>query len=113
MKLLLVLVVLGAVGWYYFKPLPPGKGPEAAKAMRVANVVASALESYRGARNGYPLNLDDIVPEFLAKVPHMAHGSSLEYQRLGASYKLTFGYANPLPVHCSMQPGTKWACEWF
>jgi hypothetical protein len=113
MKFLIVLAVLGAVGWYYFKPLPPGKGPDAAKSMKVANSVASAIESYRGARGGYPLTLEEMVPEFMGSVPHMTHGSSLEYQRLGTSYKLTFGYANPLPVHCSMQPGTKWACEWF
>lgn len=113
MKFLLVLAVLVAVGWYYFKPLPPAKGPEAAKGMRVAGVVAGAIESYRSARSMYPLSLDDLVPDYLTSVPVMAHGSSLEYQRIGANYKLTFGYANPLPVHCSMQAGTKWACEWF
>jgi hypothetical protein len=113
MKFLIVLAVLAAVGWYYLKPLPPGKGPEAAKGMKVANMVAGAIESYRSARGMYPPTLDDIVPEYLGKVPHMAGGSTLEYQRLGPTYKLSFGYANPLPVHCSMQAGTKWTCEWF
>jgi hypothetical protein len=113
MKFILVLAVLGAVGWYYLKPLPPGKGPDAAKGMRVSNAVVGAIESYHSARGGYPLTLDDIVPEFLAGVPHLSNGSTLEYQRLGASFKLTFNYANPLPVHCAISPGKKWECEWF
>lgn len=113
MKLLLVLAILGAVGWYYLKPLPPGKGPDAAKGMRVSNGVVSAIESYRSARQMYPASLEDMVPEFLGGVPHLSNGSSLEYQRLGQSFKLTFNYANPLPVHCTIYPGKKWACEWF
>jgi hypothetical protein len=113
MKFLIVLAVIGAVGWYYLKPLPPGKGPDAAKGMRVSNAVVQAIESYHSARNTYPVTLEDMVPEFLGGAPHMSNGSSIEYQRLGQTYKLTFNYANPLPVHCSYQPGKKWACEWF
>lgn len=113
MKILLVLVILGAVGWYYLKPLPPGKGPEAAKGMRATSAVQSAIEAYHSARGVYPLALDDVTPEFLAGVPHLSNGSVPEYQRLGASYKLTFNYANPFPVHCTISPGTKWECEWF
>lgn len=113
MKFLLVLAVLAAVGWYYFKPLPPGQGPEAAKGMKVANMVAGAIESYRASRGMYPGMLEDMIPEFLGSVPTMQHGSSLEYQRLGPTYKLSFGYANPLPVHCWKEAGTKWSCEWF
>ncbi len=113
MKFLIVLAVIAAVGWFYLKPLPPGKGPDAAKGMRASSAVLQAIESYHSARNVYPLTLDDIVPEFLSGVPHLSNGSTLEYQRLGPTYMLTFNYANPLPVHCSIQPGKKWACEWF
>ncbi len=113
MKFILVLAIIGAVGWYYFKPLPPGKGPEAAKGMRVSNAIVSAIESYKSSRQVYPSTLDDMVPEFLSGVPHLSNGSSLEYQRLGPSFKLTFNYANPLPVHCSISANTKWQCEWF
>ncbi len=113
MKFILVLAILAAVGWYYFKPLPPGKGPDAAKGMRVSNQVVGSIEAYKGAHQMYPSTLDEMVPEFLAGAPHMSNGSTLEYQRLGASYKLTFNYANPLPVHCSISPGKKWECEWF
>jgi len=113
MKFMLVLVVLGAVGWYYLKPLPPGKGPDAAKGMRVSNAVIQSIESYHSDGRGYPASLEDMVPQYLAGVPHLSNGSSLEYQRLGARFKLTFNYANPLPVHCSYEPGKKWACEWF
>lgn len=113
MKFLIIMAVLGAAGWYFLKPLPPGKGPDAEKGMRVSNAVVSAIETYRGARGTYPATLDDMVPDFIAGVPHLSNGSSLEYQRLGATFQLTFNYANPLPVHCTYQPGKKWMCEWF
>jgi hypothetical protein len=113
MKFLLVLGVLGAAGWYYLKPLPPGKGPDAAKGMRVSAAVVQAIEAYRSSRGLYPQTLEDMVPEFLGGVPHLSNGSTLEYQRLGITYKLTFNYANPLPVHCNYRPGKKWECEWF
>jgi hypothetical protein len=113
MKFILVLVVIGAVGWYYFKPLPPGKGPDAAKGMRISNGVVSAIESYRSDHQMYPPTLEDLIPSYLGSVPHLSHGSSLDYQRLGASFKLTFSYANPVPVHCTIAPGKKWECEWF
>lgn len=113
MKFVIVLVVIGAVGWFYLKPLPPGKGPDAAKGIRVSNVVVQAIESYHSAHNLYPVTLDDLTPDFLGGVPHLSNGSTLEYQRLNQRYKLTFNYANPLPVHCSYEPGKKWECEWF
>lgn len=113
MKFMLVVVLLVAGAWFLFKPLPPGKGPEAEKGKRVATVVAGAIESYRGARGIYPDDLDGLVPDFLAGVPKLSNGSSMEYQRLGNNFKLTFNYSNPLPVHCTIQQGTKWDCEWF
>jgi hypothetical protein len=113
MKFMLVLAVLGAVGWYYLKPLPPGKGPDAAKGMRISNALIQSIESYHAERRFYPATLEDMIPDFIAGVPRFSNGSSLEYKRLGQTFKLTFSYANPLPVHCSYEPGQKWACEWF
>jgi hypothetical protein len=46
-------------------------------------------------------------------VPHLSNGSTLDYQRVNQSFKLSFNYANPLPVHCTIYPGKQWACEWF
>ena len=113
MKMLLVLALLLGGAWTYFKPLPPGKGPNAAAGMRAGTAILRTLESFRGSRGVYPLSLEDMVPEYLSGLPRLSNGSSWEYQRLGGSFKLTFNYANPLPVHCSYEPGTKWACEWF
>lgn len=112
MKFMLVVAIIVGVAWYYFKPLPPGKGPEAQRAMRVGTMVAGAVEAYRSARNGLPLNLMDMVPQFLPSVPHLKMGG-VAYERLGANYKITVSYADPVPKHCSMQMGTRWTCEWF
>jgi hypothetical protein len=113
MKFLLVIAVLIAVAWFYFKPLPPGKGPNAEAGMRSAARVMQAIESYHSARGLYPAGMTDMIPEYLTGVPHLSNGSTFEYERLGARYKLTFNYTNPLPVHCSYESGKRWECEWF
>jgi hypothetical protein len=113
MKFLLVLAAIAVAAWVYLKPLPPGQGPNAQAGMRASAAIIQTVESYRSARGVYPLNLSDLVPEFLSGVPHLSNGSEIEYERLGANYKLSFNYTNPLPVHCNYSPGSKWQCEWF
>lgn len=113
MKFLLVVAILVGGSWYYFKPEPPGQGPEAQAAMRAAQPVLQALEAYRTARGVYPHDLDDLSPEFLSGRLTFSNGSQPEYERLGPSYQLTLNYTNPLPVHCAYRPGAKWKCEWF
>jgi len=112
-KFLLVLCALAAGAWYYLKPLPPGVGPNADAGKRSATVILRTLENYRGDHGAYPVSLEDLIPSYLAGVPKFANGSSFDYVRLGLTYKLTFNYTNPLPVHCSYQPAAKWSCEWF
>jgi hypothetical protein len=117
MKFLIVLAALIGGAWLYFKPLPPGQGPVAQSAMRTSSAVVSAVESYRSTRGMYPFTLDDLVPEFMGRVPALKNGARLSYERFGASYKVTFNYTNPLPVHCSHESTTPvakpWACEWL
>lgn len=115
MKFLLVVGVLLAVAWHYFKPLPPGQGPVAAAAMRTSSGIVGAIESYRSARGMYPGSFDDMVPDFMGAVPRLKNGATLEYQRFGNNYKLTFNYTNPLPVHCSHEATDRkpWTCEWL
>ncbi|MFN8654621.1 MAG: hypothetical protein U0133_22160 [Gemmatimonadales bacterium] len=112
MKFMLVVAIIAGVCWYYFKPLPPGKGPEAQHAMRVGSMVVQAAENYRSARRSLPLNLAEMVPEFLTAIPHIKMGG-VSYERLGANYKVTVSYSDPIPKHCSMMMGTRWTCEWF
>lgn len=113
MKMVVVIAALLAGAWLYFKPLPPGKGPNAAAGMRAGATIVQVLEGYKSSHGVYPMNLTDLMPDYLAGVPHLSNGSSFEYERLGANFKLTFNYTNPLPVHCSYEPATRWACEWF
>jgi hypothetical protein len=113
MKLLLVLAILAGAAWFYFKPKAPGHGPEAQAAERSAQPYLEALERWHSERGGYPLSLDDLIPDYLSGHLHQANGAEPEYERLGATFKLTVNYTNPLPVHCSLRPGTSWACEWF
>ncbi len=115
MKFMLVLALLAGGGWYVVKTkLPqPGQGPEAAAGKRSANVVLQAIDYYHSSRRVYPQDLDDMIPEYLSGMPRLADGVSVEYQRLGPNFKLTFNYRNPLPVHCSFEPSTQWQCEWF
>lgn len=114
MKLVLFLAALAAGAWFYFGPLPtPGQGPNAAAGMRAGNAIVQTMEGYRSARGVYPMSLEEMVPEYLAGLPRLSNGSSFEYQRLGATFKLTFNYTNPLPVHCNYEPATKWECSWF
>jgi hypothetical protein len=113
MKFLLIMGLAIGAGWYYLRPNPPGTGPEAQAAERAGQTYLDAIERYHAERGGYPLSLDDLVPDYLASRTHRSNGTEPEYQRLGASYKLTVNYTNPLPVHCAWQPGTRWVCEWF
>ncbi len=115
MKFLVVVALLIAGAWFYLKPLPPGKGPEAAAGRRASVGLISAIESYRNARGLYPVSLNDMIPEFLAGVPRFKNGATFEYRRLGSNYKLTFNYTNPLPVHCSHDSNSSepWVCEWM
>ncbi len=113
MKFLMVLAAIGIAAWIYLKPLPPGQGPNAQAGMRASAAIIQTLENYRSSRGVYPMNLSDLVPEFLSGVPHLSNGSEIEYERLGGNYKLSFNYTNPLPVHCNYQPDSKWHCEWF
>ena len=112
MKFLLVIAVVVGAAWYYLKPLPPGQGPEADHGKREASALISAIESYRSAHGLYPATLEDMIPDYLAGVPHLRNGSSYEYERISQRYQLTFNYTNPLPVHCTYGSG-KWACAWF
>lgn len=113
MKFLLVLAALCGAGWYYLKPQPPGKGPNADAGKRAAVPILRTLENYRGEHGAYPMSLEDLIPSYLAGIPRLSNGSSWDYTRLGANYKLTFNYTNPLPVHCSYHSATKWECSWF
>ncbi len=106
-----VAVILGAL-WYFYKPLPPGKGPDAQHAMKIGNMVVQAAENYRTDRRNLPLNLAELVPQYLPSVPHIKMGG-VSYERLGASYQVTVSYSDPVPKHCTMQMGTRWKCEWF
>jgi hypothetical protein len=113
MKFMLVLGAIIGAAWIYFKPLPPGKGPAAEAGKRASAVLIQTVENYRTARAVYPMVLDDLIPDYLSRLPHLSNGSEIDYTRLGATYKITFSYTNPLPVHCSYQPGKKWECEWL
>lgn len=114
MRVLLVLAALIAAGWYFLKPLPPGKGPKAQTAMRQMAPVIQAAEAYRSANGLYPADLDELVPQFLPGTPRLAQGGSVEYSRLMGRYKLTFSYSDPLPIHCDWRPERpKWECAWF
>jgi hypothetical protein len=112
-KFLLFFAALVGGGWYYFKPLPPGKGANADAGKRAATVILRTVETYRGATGVYPMHLEDLIPDYLSSIPRLSNGSQFEYERLGWNYKLTFNYTNPLPVHCNYMPATKWECEWF
>lgn len=115
MKFLLVVALLAGAGAYVVKTrLPqPGHGPEAVAGKRASGAVLQAIEDYKSARRVYPQGLEDMIPEQIAGLPHLPNGVSIEYQRLGPTFKLTFNYHNPLPVHCSFEPATQWQCQWF
>jgi hypothetical protein len=113
MKFLFVLAILAGAGWYFYRPLPPGQGVEAEAGKKAAGRVVSMVESYRSARGVYPVDLDDLIPDYSAGVPQMPNGRPYGYERLGDRFQLTFNYTNPVPVHCTYEPATKWACEWF
>lgn len=113
MKFLIFLAALLGGAWYLYKPLPPGEGPNADAGKRAATPILRTMESYRGERGSYPEDLEYLVPDYLSKMPRLGNGVPFEYQRLGSSYELTFNYTNPLPVHCTFRPESKWTCEWF
>lgn len=113
MRYLVVLAILVAVAWHFYHPLPPGQGPEAEEGKRAAGKVVMMIQAYREAKGVYPIELDDLVPDYSAGVPHMTNGRPYGYERIGDRFQLTFNYTNPAPVHCTYEPGTKWECEWF
>lgn len=115
MKFMLVVAAIIAAAWFYFKPLPPGQGPVAASAMRSSSGIVNAIEAYRSSKGMYPGSLEEMVPDYLGGLPHLKNGATLEYQRLGANYELTFNYTNPIPVHCTHKSTEhkSWECEWL
>jgi hypothetical protein len=113
MKFLLIMGALIAGAWFYLKPLPPGKGPDADAGKRAATAILRTLENYHGEKGYYPEELDYLVPDYLQRLPRLGAGRVFEYQRLNTTYRLTFNYASPLPVHCTYRPETRWRCEWL
>jgi hypothetical protein len=113
MKFLLVLAILAGAAWYFYRPLPPGQGPKADEGKRAAGRVVAMLEAYHAAKGVYPVDLDDLIPDYSAGVPTMTNGRPYGYERIGDRFQLTFNYTNPVPVHCTFEPGSKWTCEWF
>jgi len=46
-------------------------------------------------------------------VPQQINGHPILYEIRPDGYQLTFSYADPLPVHCTYMPATKWKCGWL
>ncbi|HKV76126.1 MAG TPA: hypothetical protein VJN95_16530 [Gemmatimonadales bacterium] len=113
MKTLLLILIIVAGAYYYLSQQKPGVGPKADAGFRVAAPIISAINQFRDAKSGPPGILMELVPEYLPSIPRQINGHPILYQIRPDGYELTFSYADPLPVHCTYMPKTKWKCGWL
>lgn len=113
MKTLLLILAIAGVAYYFLSQQKPGVGPKAEAGFRAAAPIISAIGQFREAKNGPPGVLGELSPEFLAAVPQQINGHPILYEIRPDGYQLTFSYADPLPVHCTYMPATKWKCAWL
>lgn len=113
MKTLILIVAILAGAYYYLSQQKPGVGPKADAGFKTCARVIAAIEQFKQARSGPPGMLMELNPEFLANVPREVNGHPILYEIRPDGYELTFSYADPLPVHCTYMPKTKWKCGWL
>ena len=114
-KKILLLLILGVLGYvsYLATREKPGQGVKADTGRRQSQPVIAALAVYRDNHGAYPGDLDELSNEVAVIVPRNVDDHPLLYSRTSAGYELTFSYANPLPVHCTYTPATKWQCRYL
>lgn len=111
MKKLFLLALLAGIVYvgYLARKEKPGEGPKARTGKAAAEPVIEALEAYHATHSVYPPDIEVLATEG-TPIPGQVLGHPLSYEREGAVYHLTFSYAQPLPVHCTYNPETRWKC---
>ncbi len=110
--LLLILVILGGA-WFVLSKQKPGVGPKADAGFRATAPIISAIGQFYEVKHGPPGMIGELAPDFMASVPREVDGHPILYEIRPDGYELTFSYADPLPVHCTYTPNTKWKCGWL
>jgi hypothetical protein len=113
MKTLLLIVLILAGAYFYLSKQKPGVGPKAEAGFRASAPIISAIDQFKTVKNGPPGILSELTPEYLPTVPREINGHPILYTIRPDGYELTFSYADPLPVHCTYMPSTKWKCGWL
>jgi hypothetical protein len=89
---------------------PPGEGRKAERGYAAAAPVIEALAAYHTAHQGYPATLEEMVPDYLAAIPHPEEMPPLSYSVTDAGYELAFQYVGPGMNRCVYTPKDGWDC---
>jgi hypothetical protein len=98
---------------------PPGKGPVARRGYNICAPAINALDAYHSDHGLYPEKLDELVPQYLPRVPSPMADRRLEsvtYKlRPADSYQLEFRYVGPGMNYCdySPKPQARWKCSGY
>jgi hypothetical protein len=116
--LLIVLISLGAAGWWAWRSYqtanePPGVGVKAERGYRACEPVIAALTRYYEDHGSYPEKLEALLPDYLGEAPLTVNDMPILYRLTEQSYTLEFSFVGPGMNHCSYTPEAKWDCYGF
>lgn len=91
---------------------PPGVGEKAEKGYAASEPVIAALEAYKADHGTYPMDLIELVPDYLPAAPTKTDGLDFSYSGTGDSYRFSFHYLGPGMNTCTFTPESKeWDCS--
>jgi len=107
--IVLIVTLSGCCGPMECKPAKVG--------FEVYKPIIYALEKYKSENNGYPNSLQDLVPNYIDKIPNSPRPprpSNIEYKKDKENYLLKFTYGGPGMNICKFGSIEKrWLCSGF
>ncbi len=76
-----------------------------------ADTIVLAIEGFYSDIGHYPTALEDLIPEYLERVPQLPGDAQFEYQFKGDKYSLAYAYPGIAPVFCHYTQNFGWYCD--
>ncbi|MBN2007587.1 MAG: hypothetical protein JXA21_29850 [Anaerolineae bacterium] len=76
-----------------------------------ADTLVLAIEQFRTDAGKYPDTLNNLVPEYLERIPQLPGNAQFEYQFEGDKYSLSYAYPSIAPVFCHYTQNFGWYCD--
>lgn len=82
------------------------------QARKDAGVIVLAIEQFHTHTGKYPSRLDELVPEYLERVPQLPGDVPFGYQSKNDGYTLAYVYTDIAPVFCHHSTNSiGWYCD--